>query len=62
MEGYKGGRQERGRKREEKANHVSSREMFSLPHSKEEPLGAGCRGMLGVDEEAGLFHLISKWE
>ena len=36
--------------------------ILSLPHSKEEPLGAECRGMLGVDEEAGLFHLISKWE
>ena len=33
-----------------------------LFHSKEKPLGAGWGGMLGVDEEAGLFRLISKWE
>ena len=62
MEGQKEGRQERGRKRGDKANRVSSGETFSLPHSKEKPQAAGWGGMLGVDEEAGLFHLISKWE
>lgn len=59
MEGWKEESQEK-RKGGGKANHVSSRKMFPLPHSKETPLGDGCAGVLGVDSgELGFFILLA---